>query len=69
MNVGIANHQQSATAELANTPAQMMSQIVKELTEQGIPIDAITPEMVAEYLVAENRKTISQLTAIEAVEA
>lgn len=66
VNVGIANHQQAAAAELANTPAQMMAAVVGELTEQGIPIDAITPEMVAEYLVAKHRKSINQMTAIEA---
>lgn len=68
VNVGISNHNgQARVAELENTPPQMIAALVQELQEQhNIPLESITPAMIAEFLISKNRKEIDKITAIEA---
>lgn len=68
VNVGISNHNGgSSMAELQNTPPQMIAALVKELQEEhNIPLESITPSMIAEFLISKNRKEIDRITAIEA---
>lgn len=67
VNVGVHNNgMRVASAQLENTPAQIMAAVVAELQEEhGIPLAAITPSMIAEYLVSKNGDTVEKLTAIE----
>lgn len=59
------NQQINAGQAQAMTPNALMASIVRELEQQGVPRDEITPMMISEYIVSQQRPAIEAAVVAE----